>query len=140
MIASDDLAQPGLRGLRARLRAANPVPPIESHEQLLARLRGYDENPGRLWRLIGGDDVPVFDCGDAGEDAPRRRTRRPSITSVIRQMKRAGVEIAGCKVDPRDGTVLVLTGKPDETTTPETTDDHSWDDIDAQAKTKPPVH
>jgi hypothetical protein len=31
---------------------------------------------------------------------------------VIRQMQRVGVEVAGCSINPRDGTVMVLTGKP----------------------------
>ena len=41
-----------------------------------------------------------------------RRTRKPSVARVIQQMKRAGVEIAGCEINPRDGTVKVIAGKP----------------------------
>ena len=44
--------------------------------------------------------------------AKPRRTRKPSVARVIQQMKRAGVEIAGCEVNPRDGTVKVIAGKP----------------------------
>ena len=41
----------------------------------------------------------------------RTRKRRPSISSVIRQMKRAGVEIAGFEIN-RDGVIKVVAGKP----------------------------
>ena len=41
--------------------------------------------------------------------------------ACIRQMKRAGVEVAGCEIQ-RDGTVKVVTGKPSEATT---TDDNN---------------
>ena len=27
-------------------------------------------------------------------------------------MQRAGVEVAGCEINPRDGTIKVITGKP----------------------------
>jgi hypothetical protein len=49
-------------------------------------------------------------CGDSGSKP--KRTRKPSVARVIQQMKRAGVEIAGCEINPRDGTVRVLAGKP----------------------------
>ena len=44
-------------------------------------------------------------------------------------MKRAGVEIAGCEVNPRDGTVRVVSGKPSEATTPDSTDTNEWDGV-----------
>lgn len=66
----------------------------------------------------------VFD--EVQQPTPTRtRKRRPSVSSVIRQMKRAGVEVAGCEVNPRDGTVRIITGKPvgvgdtDDTTIPD---------------------
>lgn len=53
---------------------------------------------------------------DTSEDAEpvekRTRKRKPTLASVILAMKRAGVEIAGCEVNPRDGTVRVVSGKP----------------------------
>ena len=39
------------------------------------------------------------------------RQRKPSLTSVIRQAAKAGVEIAGYEVRP-DGTIGVIVGKP----------------------------
>jgi hypothetical protein len=51
---------------------------------------------------------------ETGEPPPPKRTRKRKlpVASVIRQMKRAGVEIAGCEIDRRDGTVRVIAGKP----------------------------
>jgi hypothetical protein len=50
---------------------------------------------------------------EAADPTPTRtRKRKPTVANVIRQMKRAGVEIAGCEINPRDGTVKVLSGKP----------------------------
>lgn len=63
----------------------------------------------------------------AQQSAPTRtRKRRPSVSGVIRQMKRAGVDVAGCEVQ-RDGTVRIISGKPvaitdtdiNDTTTPD---------------------
>ena len=48
-------------------------------------------------------------CGDSNRP---KRVRKPSVARVIQQMKRAGVEIAGCEINPRDGTVRVLARKP----------------------------
>ena len=42
----------------------------------------------------------------------RTRKRRPTVASLIRQIKRAGVEVAGFEINPRDGTVKVIPGKP----------------------------
>jgi hypothetical protein len=52
-----------------------------------------------------------FDGGEV-EPVKRTRQRKPSVSSVIRQMQRAGVEVAGCEINPRDGTIKVLSGKP----------------------------
>ena len=61
-------------------------------------------------------------CTFAGAaSASRGRTRKPSVARVIQQMKRAGVEIAGCEINPRDGTVRVIAAQPTddiEDTTP----------------------
>ena len=57
----------------------------------------------------------------SGHLSKPRRTRKPSVVRVIQQMKRAGVEIAGCEINPRDGTVRVLAARPTddiEDTTP----------------------
>ena len=59
----------------------------------------------------------------------RTRQRKPSLASVIRQMKHAGFEIAGCEIDPRDGTVKVVTGKPVDATTPDDNDSNEWDGV-----------
>lgn len=55
--------------------------------------------------------LAAFEREAAPEPPPtRRRKRRPSVASVIRQMRAAGVEVASCEV--RDGVVRVLSGKP----------------------------
>ena len=64
-----------------------------------------------------------FQGEDAGSIRPMRtRKRKPTLASVIRAMKRAGVEIAGVEV--RDGAVKVISGAPSEATT---TDANEWD-------------
>ena len=51
---------------------------------------------------------------DTSEDAEpvekRTRKRRPTIASVVRQLQRAGVEVAGVEIS--DGAIKVLSGKP----------------------------
>jgi len=59
-----------------------------------------------------------------GEIARPKRQRKPTLSGVIRQMERAGLEIARCEYK-RDGTVNVVPGKPsvdisDDTETPAT--------------------
>jgi len=58
------------------------------------------------------------------------RKRKPTVASVIRQMKRAGVEVAGCEVQ-RDGTVKVISGKPSETTADnnDSNEHNEWDTV-----------
>ena len=51
------------------------------------------------------------------------------VASVIGQMKQAGLDIAGCEIDPREGTVKIVTGKPVEATTPDTPDSNEWDGV-----------
>src|SRR4051794_30762716 len=94
-----------VEGLRARLRAANPVPPPPNYlvDQVLRRIQ-----------QVTCRDVPFLDSGEDAEPVEpvkRTRQRRPSVASVIRQMSRAGLEIAGCKIN-HDGTTSVMTGKP----------------------------
>ena len=63
----------------------------------------------------------------------KRRKRKPTVASVIRQMQRAGVEVAGCKINPHDGTVMVITGKPGETTADNNDSNSSeWDGVKLQ--------
>ena len=57
----------------------------------------------------------------------RTRQRKPSLASVIRQMKRAGLDIAGCEINPRDGTVKVVTGKPVDASDSDSDDTRSPD-------------
>ena len=92
-----------------------------------------------LWMF---DHVIIDDCGEDAETVEpvvpvQRRKRKPSVSSIIRQMQRAGVEVAGCKVNPRDGTVMVVSGKPSETPdinntdtdTDTDTDNNDWDGV-----------
>jgi hypothetical protein len=75
-----------------------------SREQLRADLRAAIDDANALLRA---DGQPIV-------EAAKRRKRRPTVAAVVQQLKRAGVEVAGVKLNPDDGTVTVLTGKPDE--------------------------
>jgi hypothetical protein len=79
-------------------------------------------NFDRVWRLLGGDVVPVLDCGDAHVE---KRTRKPSLTSIMRQAAKAGVEIAGYEVHP-DGSIGVIIGKPVGGDVDGTSSDPKW--------------
>ena len=72
---------------------------------------------------------PVTTCSTVSLCSAVKQTckRKPSVASVIRQMKLAGVEIAGCEINPRDGTVMVVSGKP---VPMQADDDHNeWDTV-----------
>jgi hypothetical protein len=43
------------------------------------------------------------------EDVPVRRERRPSLTVIVRQLRRASVTISGYQIDPSTGTVNIIT-------------------------------
>jgi hypothetical protein len=49
------------------------------------------------------------------------RVRKPSLGTVISQMKQQGLDIAGCEVT-RDGALKVITGKPVDATDSEMDD------------------
>jgi hypothetical protein len=76
-----------------RTQAKYPTAPIAT---ILAPLRGALSLP---------NEVPK---------PTRTRKRKPSVASVTRQLRRAGVEIAGCKIN-NDGSTTVLSGKPVDT-------------------------
>ena len=112
----DYTAPPAIQQMADLLRmrqAANP-----SQQQARSSF-AHLSDPDLIRRLSITDIV----IGDSGEDAEpvqpvkRTRKRKPTVTSVIREMKRAGIEIAGCEINPHDGTVRVITGKPSEATT-----------------------
>ena len=56
----------------------------------------------------------AYEFGEPIVEPMKRRKRRPTVAAVVQQLKRAGVEVAGVKLNPDDGTITVLTGKPDE--------------------------
>ena len=68
------------------------------HPDVDGRQRLHDNQPQH--HDASEDAEPV-------EPAKRTRKRKPSIASVIRQMQRAGVDVAGCEINPRDGTVTI---------------------------------
>jgi hypothetical protein len=71
-------------------------------------------NPSPLQRKLHEAQQRATVLDEAQQPTPTRtRKRKPTVASVIRQMKRAGVEVAGCEVQ-RDGTVRIITGKPSE--------------------------
>jgi hypothetical protein len=74
---------------------------------------------------------PWWDTENPRPPTPARtRKRKPSLASVIRQMKKAGVEIAGVEVNPRDGSIMVRSGKPTDATTVEPPPlANEWDDV-----------
>jgi hypothetical protein len=100
-------------GILARGRAARAgrPPPDLSHlddlDALMARLNArWDAEYTQYVAEHPGDD------GDEDEPPARRtRQRKPTLSGVIRQIERAGLEIARCEYN-RDGTVNVVTGKP----------------------------
>jgi hypothetical protein len=55
---------------------------------------------------------------DSVEDAEpvepirRTRSRKPTVTSVVRQAAKAGLAVARVEVDPTSGKIAVVTGKP----------------------------
>ena len=51
-----------------------------------------------LLRRLTSTDIIEDDSGDGAEE--RSAQRKPSLPVSSRQMQRAGVEIAGCKVNP----------------------------------------
>ncbi len=89
-------------------------------DQLRARraARLADPNTSPLQRMLDKAHLrPPLPWWETGEPPPVQpvkptRQRKPTVASVIRQMQRAGVEIAGCEINPRDGTIIVRTGKP----------------------------
>jgi hypothetical protein len=91
-----------LRASRAARAAllADPNTHPTLRRMLEARQRSDDEM-----------QLPTFDEQPTPKPT-RTRQRKPTVANVIRQMQRAGVEIAGCEISPRDGTVKVVTGKP----------------------------
>jgi hypothetical protein len=105
--------------LRARLRAANPVPPSYDHlfdADLLQRLTISDI-------VIGDDDDSVEDM-EPVESVKRTRKRKPTLAGIKRQAVKAGVEVARYDFRP-DGTISIVTGKPvgdidmDDTSSPD---------------------
>ena len=53
----------------------------------------------------------AYEFGEPIVEPMKRRKRRPTVAAVVQQLKRAGVEVAGVKLNPDDGTITVLTGK-----------------------------
>lgn len=43
---------------------------------------------------------------------PRKRRRRPTLSSVVRQTTKAGLAVARVEVDPASGRISVVIGKP----------------------------
>ena len=62
----------------------------------------------------------------------RPRKRKPTLARVARQAAKAGIPVAGYEVRV-DGSIKVITGKPNEATTPDNSNDDShsneWDGV-----------
>ena len=65
---------------------------------------------------------PELEGADAAKPARKRRSPKPMLASVAKQVSRAGIEVARYEVKP-DGTVVVVTGK---TGTEQTDDLDNW--------------
>lgn len=92
------------------------MPSNRGNQDLREGLQGPFDDPD----LRGDLEQPNLHLRGGSLSKPRR-TRKPSVARVIQQMKRAGVEIAGCEINPRDGTVRVIAAQPTddiEDTTP----------------------
>jgi hypothetical protein len=102
--ADDPIEALRLWQLRARLGIPTDADPSEA-------LRLFEAHCDEEYRKDCAEHSPECD-GDDEEAEPVRpkRQRKPTLLGVIRQMKRAGLEIARCVVN-RDG-VDVIVGKP----------------------------
>ena len=69
-------------------------------------------DPGLIERLTPTVILDTSEDAELVEPVKRTRKRKPTLAAVIRQMQRAGVEIAGVEINPRDGSIIVRTGKP----------------------------
>ena len=63
----------------------------------------------------------------AGRTPTRTRERKPTVASLIGQMKRAGLDIAACEINPREGTFKIVTGKPVQMNADD--DRNEWDTV-----------
>ena len=110
-------APDAIKRLADRLRAAQA-----------AALADPNTPPGRRKLLelrAAAKPRPWWDTENPRPPTPARtRKRKPTLASVIRAMKRAGVEIAGVEINQRDGSIMVRSGAPSEATT---TDANEWD-------------
>jgi hypothetical protein len=78
-----------------------------------ARLADQNTHPTLRLMIEAQQRAAAFDDAQQPEPKPTRtRQRKPTVASVIRQMQRAGMEIAGCEINQRDCTVKVISGKP----------------------------
>ena len=89
----------------------------EAEQLRRRRARLADPNTSPLQRMIDEAYLrgppPWWELGEPPPPKPTQtHKRKPSVASVIHQMQKAGVDVAGCEINPRDGTVIVRTGKP----------------------------
>ena len=73
-------------------------------------------------------DIVVGDVQDTEPTERVKRKRRPTLSGIARQAKRAGIEVARFDFRP-DGTISFATGKPDHVTTPDHNDSDEWDSV-----------
>lgn len=146
MTFDQERARPDPIGVRIRDRLARGLPPFDpppptdpkqiareaEQDRARRRARLADPNTSPLQRRLDEarlrPPLPWWETGEPPPPKPTRKRKRTAIASVIRQMQRAGVEIAGCEINP-DGTVRVVTGKPSEATTPDSADSNEWDGV-----------
>lgn len=103
-----------------------------SAEQLRARAAARLADPNTPpWKrkLLEAKPPPSWELEDPMPKPTRTRQRKPSLATVIGQMKQAGLDIAGCEVNPREGTVKIVTGKPVDAATPDNPDSNEWDGV-----------
>ena len=100
-----------------------------SAEQLRARAAARLADPNTPpWKrkLLEARQPPAWELEDPMPKPTRTRQRKPSLASVIVQMKHAGLDIAGCEI-AREGTVKVVTGKPVDASDSDSDDTRSPD-------------
>ncbi len=122
-------------------RAASPPSPLRrmmDNPSLYRRMRDEARQRARssfphlfdsdLLQRLMPTDIVVGDVQDTEPTERVKRKRRPTLSGIARQAKRAGIEVARFDFRP-DGTISFATGKPDHVTTPDHNDSDEWDSV-----------
>jgi hypothetical protein len=62
-------------------------------------------------RPYPAEEIEYFDSRNRTHPRPRRRQRKRTLASVVREARKAALDIARVDVDPASGRIGVVTGK-----------------------------